>query len=415
MDERTGTVKLMLSQAAEVRLGRQRAPRYEVGDHVVPYLRSANVVDGELDLSDVKTMNFTPAEQEVFGLADGDVLVTEGSGSLDTVGTSAVWRSDLPGTVCFQNTLLRLRPRVGVTDGRYLSWWARHAHASRQMAAVASGANIQHIGADGLKRLSLVLPSLDEQRQIADFLDDRIARIDQIIISRREQLALVRAHEESALEELVQSAGGERRPLQALTDPRRPIQYGIVLPGTDFEGGVPIIKGGDIGSGRLGRLELKRTDPEIERGYVRSRVRPGDLVIAIRGSVGEVGVVPHNLRLANLTQDSARIAAFECDMAWLRAVMESPGVQASMGARVTGSTVKGINIEDLRKVPIRVPSPRSQREAGAKADALRVAAEAHVAGLHRSVALMQECKQSLITAAVTGEIDVTTASSGLPG
>lgn len=158
---------LRLAQAAEVRLGRQRAPQYEQGDHVVPYLRSANVVDGGLDLTDVKAMNFDPPEQAIFGLADGDVLMTEGSGSAETVGTSAVWRADLPGIVCFQNTLLRVRPRSGVTDGRFLAWWARHAHASGQIAAVSSGANIQHIGSDGLKDLRIHVPELEEQRRIA--------------------------------------------------------------------------------------------------------------------------------------------------------------------------------------------------------------------------------------------------------
>lgn len=315
-----------------------------------------------------------------------------------------------------------LRP-VGPISPSYLAYVMRSSWFVGQMTARlrgigspgSGGVRTPRVNVDGLGDIPVRTPPIDEQRRIADFLDDRVARIDQIITSRREQSVLVRAHKESALEELVQSAGGERRPLQTLTDPRRPIQYGIVLPGPDFEGGVPIIKGGDIGSGRLGRLELNRTDPEIERAYVRSRVHPGDLVIAIRGSVGEVGVVPDSLRLANLTQDSARIAAFDCDMAWLRAVVESPGVQALMGARVTGSTVKGINIEDLRKVPVRVPSLRSQREVGAKADGLRVAAEAHVTGLHRSLALMQEYRQSLITAAVTGEIDVTTAGSGIQG
>jgi type I restriction enzyme S subunit len=48
---------------------------------MVPYLRAANVKDGTLDLSDVKTMNFTPDEQRLFSLQPGDVLVTEGSGA----------------------------------------------------------------------------------------------------------------------------------------------------------------------------------------------------------------------------------------------------------------------------------------------------------------------------------------------
>ena len=193
-------MRLLLSQAAEVRLGRQRAPQYEVGDHQVPYLRSANVIDGRLDLDDVKSMNFTPAEQAIFALEPGDVLMTEGSGSAETVGTSAVWQGQLTPPVCFQNTLLRLRPRAGITDGRYLAWWARHAHGSGLIAAVSSGANIQHLGSDGLKRLQVDVPPLEEQRRIADFLDDQVARIDRIIAARRDQQILAREAHSTSLQ-----------------------------------------------------------------------------------------------------------------------------------------------------------------------------------------------------------------------
>lgn len=99
-------MKLSLSQVAEVRLGRQRTPEFAVGDHLVPYLRSANVLDGALDLRDVKSMNFTPGEQALFGLRDGDVLVTEAAGvvtpwasrrcGLETFRTSSASR-----TPCF--------------------------------------------------------------------------------------------------------------------------------------------------------------------------------------------------------------------------------------------------------------------------------------------------------------------------
>ena len=78
---------------------------------MVRYLRAANVKDGSLDLSDVKEMDFNPAEQVTYALRPGDVLVTEGAGSLAAVGASAVWDGELDGIVCFQNTLLRLRAK----------------------------------------------------------------------------------------------------------------------------------------------------------------------------------------------------------------------------------------------------------------------------------------------------------------
>ncbi|MTK04240.1 hypothetical protein [Micromonospora sp. CP22] len=127
-----------LRSVAEVTLGRQRSPQHAEGPFMVKYLRAANVKDGTLDLSDVKSMNFTPDEQRIFGLRPGDVLVTEGSGSLSSVGASAVWQGEIDEMVCFQNTLLRMRPRSEMMDGRFLGWWAQSAFGSGLFASLAS-------------------------------------------------------------------------------------------------------------------------------------------------------------------------------------------------------------------------------------------------------------------------------------
>lgn len=403
----------MLSQAAEVRLGRQRAPQYEQGDHVVPYLRSANVVDGKLDLSDVKTMNFTPAEQEVFGLADGDVLVTEGSGSLDTVGTSAVWRGDLPGTVCFQNTLLRLRPRVGVTDGRYLSWWVRHAHASRQMAAVASGANIQHIGADGLKRLSLVLPSLEEQRRIADFLDDRVARIDRIIGARRAQVQLVTAAFQSSVEATLRLF--PTLPVRYLA---REILVGIVIQPsklyTTDDGGVPALRGLNVREGEIVGEDLVRITPEGHRRNPRSRLRVGDVVVVRTGDAGSAAVVPRECNDWNcidlvIVRPNPGISA-----PFLELALNSARHQASVAAAASGAMQQHFGVNALAALSLPYPGPQAPQLAE-ELLALREETARRGRQLRDSIDLMHEYRQALITAAVTGEIDVTTADSGIPG
>lgn len=76
----------------------------------------------------------------------------------------------------------------------------------------------------------------------------------------------------------------------------------------NVDDGVPIVKGGDVSPERLRLDFLNRTTREIEAGYVRSRLRGGDLVYAILGSIGEVAMVPEEIEGANLTQDAARVA-----------------------------------------------------------------------------------------------------------
>lgn len=167
-----GSVRVALRDAVEVTMGRQRAPKYQTGDHMVPYLRAANIKDGFLVLDDVLSMNFTPTEQAKFALRLGDVMVTEGCGSLNQIGANAVWNEEIRGVVCFQNTLLRLRARDGVTTPSFVAHWARFAFESGAFARVASGTNIFHVGAERAAEMPFPLVELERQGEIAAVLDD---------------------------------------------------------------------------------------------------------------------------------------------------------------------------------------------------------------------------------------------------
>jgi type I restriction enzyme, S subunit len=176
----------------EITMGRQRSPRHSSGDHVVPYLRAANAKDGRLDLRDVKSMNFSPADQVKYHLEDGDVLITEGCGSLAQLGASAQWRAELPGVVCFQNTLLRVR---GVEDrslSDYAFQWARWCFEAGRFAAVASGTNIFHVGAERAKAMMAPDVTLGEQREFLDAVEalDSIASHARTLAARASDVRL---------------------------------------------------------------------------------------------------------------------------------------------------------------------------------------------------------------------------------
>jgi type I restriction enzyme S subunit len=255
-------------------------------------------------------------------------------------------------------------------------------------------------------------PSIDEQHRIADFLDAETTRIDRLVRAQESVLQLISERRKRALEDTLvgQPRPDGWSPLGYLTEYDRPIMYGIVLPGPNVEDGVPIVKGGDVAAGRLTLAQLNKTTYEIEAAYTRSRLRSGDLVIAIRGSVGEVASVPGEIAGANLTQDAARIAPGPSIHAkWLELILQTPAIQEQIGGRVTGATVKGINIWDLRRVL--VPKISLDEQMGAAkhaASALAIMDDLGTASL-RQMNLLAERRQALITAAVAGQIDVTTA------
>src|SRR5205823_552013 len=94
-----GWTYVSVESVGSVQLGRQRAPKHHSGRNMRPYLRVANVYEDRIDLSDVKEMNFTPQEFDIYRLEPNDVLLNEGQ-SLELVGRPALYRGELPGA-CF--------------------------------------------------------------------------------------------------------------------------------------------------------------------------------------------------------------------------------------------------------------------------------------------------------------------------
>ncbi len=372
-------------------------------------------------------MNFDPAEQTIFSLAEGDVLMTEGSGSVETVGTSAVWRGELRGTVCFQNTLLRIRPRRGTTEGRFLAWWARHAHASGQIAAVSSGANIQHIGSDGLKSLPVNVPSLEEQRRIADFLDDRIARIDQIIAARREQARVSLLLSRRAVMDRLLDGRFNQLPIAPWFD-TVPGAHAVRLSNRwsvidckhrtpEYRDvGYPVVSPGDISPGRLNLQRATRFvshDDYLDLADDLRRCRRGDLVYSRNASAGTAAYVDTDDPFT-MGQDVCRITSVHHSQLYLSYCLNYLTEPQLDSVRV-GSTFTRINVELIKALMIPYRDPQGQQLVAAECDDLVEAGARHVALLSCSIALLREYKPSLITAAVTGELDVTTAGSGIPG
>lgn len=396
---------------------------------MIPYLRAANVKDGVLDLSDVKLMNFDPSEQRTFSLHPGDILVTEGSGSIGAVGASAVWKEDLPGTICFQNTLVRLRPRPGVSDGRYLGWWARAAYASGQFASIASGANIYHISAERLKGLPAPLPSLDEQRRIADFLDSATAQMDPLaaaqvkaraVLLERRAAGVLGAVTGRDVGDLVESTlvwtdvipeawpevklGHVARMGSGHTPSRsRPEWWENCT--------IPWITTGEVSQVRDDRCEvLIETRERISKiGLANSaaeRHLKGTVVLCRTASAGYSAVMGEDMATS---QDfvtwtcGPRLDPFY--LLWCLRAMR-PDL---LGRLAMGSTHKTIYVPDLLMLRIPLPSLADQRSIVEAIRAENSAIDSAVDAIDRQLGLLAERRQALITAAVTGQIDVTTA------
>lgn len=269
------------------------------------------------------------------------------------------------------------------------------------------GTGFNRLHPEQLLDAPLSLPPVDEQRRISNFLDADKAAIERLLHLEDQLTALALERMAARRESLLTGVSTRPVPLQHLTDPRRPIVYGIVQAGEEVPDGVPYIKTGDLA--RLDPATLSRTSHEIDRAYRRARVRPGDLVMAMRASIGLAVKVPEALRVANLTQGTARIAPRQgVDTEWLFHVLRTIRVQDQCQARAVGSTYRTLNIWDLRRIDIPTPPLADMPALGTQVAMLSQDTDRQIRLLSRKKELLLERRQALITAAVTGQFDVTT-------
>ena len=153
-----------VGEAGEVQLGQKRDPSVHTGANMRPYLRVANVFDDEFDLSDVLSMHFADRVLPTYLLKEGDILLNEGQ-SVDLLGRSAIWRSDVPD-MCFQMTLLRFRAGSDVVP-EFAHAFFQHMLYTKQFAAEAmQTTSIAHLSASKFSRMRFPIPPIPDQLSI---------------------------------------------------------------------------------------------------------------------------------------------------------------------------------------------------------------------------------------------------------
>ena len=264
-----------------------------------------------------------------------------------------------------------------------------------------------------LADISVEIPEESEQRRIADFLDAETARIDDLLKLTNSQI--------ETLDERRRSCLGLAMSQDHYPSVRLGYLASLVTSGPrgwgDYvgENGVPFFRSANLQRNDIepNLSELARVDPPIEANAEanRSRIRDGDILIGITGAnTGWVAFSSQSLVGANVSQHVCLVRpGAELDSTWLAYFLTSPAIQESLLGSQYGGTKTQLSLPDIRG--IRVPrAPLSEQVAVARslADTLQVLREQ--GNLRFSwQTLLQERRQALITAAVTGQFDVTTA------
>lgn len=165
-----GWRRCQLAEVADIRSGitKGRKTRGELTE--VPFIRAANVQDGFLELSEVKTLAVSSEERERFSLERGDVLMTEG-GNAEHVGRGWLWEGEYEGAVC-QNHVFRVRVDRDMVLPRYLAY-AIGASPARAycLESAKRTTNLASINKTQVSEMVVPVPPLEEQSDVVRKLD----------------------------------------------------------------------------------------------------------------------------------------------------------------------------------------------------------------------------------------------------
>ena len=141
-----------------------------------------------------------------------------------------------------------------------------------------------------------------------------------------------------------------------ICDQARGIRYGIVKVGNFVSDGIPVIRGGDIKSGKVAYDNNKKVTQEISDQFKRTILHGGEIVINLIGEAGHSAVVPEEYKGFNVTRDVAVIPLEDSvDTRFIDFYLRSAGVIEWMRQRLQGSVTLKINLETLRDVPVYLP------------------------------------------------------------
>jgi type I restriction enzyme S subunit len=186
--------------------------------------------------------------------------------------------------------------------------------------------------------------------------------------------------------------------LQEITGDDFPICYGIVQVGPFSPNGIRVlaIKNLNLDYGS----NIHRASAAVERPYSRSRIRPYDVVVSVKGTTGRVGIVPAHFQ-GNISRDLARIRPrAEIAPRFIYQMLQSELVQGRLTKAAVGTTRMELSIAILKQVHIPLPPTKAEQEAIAEALS---DADAVIESLQQLVRKKRHLKQGAMEELLTGK------------
>ena len=362
-------------------------------------------------------------EQDPFiQIKNNDVLITKDG----TIGKIA-FVEDLPGKTTLNSHLLVLRPLKNSYHSRYLYWIFLTDYFTHYVNLVQSGSIMNALSQDNLENFIFTLPSPTEQQDISEFLDEKIAQIDQLIIKSKERVALLQEKRQvtinhavtKGLSDTVLTKDSGVDWIGNIPEHWNTVKLKYLLsllkdgshnPPPRVESGIKFIPGAtNIKNSKVifkNCAYISKADFfEIHKSY---KLQADDILLTIVATLGNVAMVNEEDLPFSMQQSIAVLRPnLDITSKFLFYFLHSDYFQNSLRSRSHSSVKPGIYLESLGNIPIVVSTKLDeQQDISEFLDEKITQIDQLIIKSKERVALLQEKRQTLISAAVTGKIDV---------
>jgi type I restriction enzyme, S subunit len=322
-----------------------------------------------------------------------------------TVGKTYLHNTHEPA--CYAGYLVRFRPRCDV-DSRFISYWAQTSLFIGQIEMGKVTSTIDNFAAGKYQNLRVMIPSFEEQKAIADYLDAETARIDALIAKKQRLIELLEL-------QFLERCRAMTTPLDA---PVAPLRWtAAVRTGTtpsaeaswmmSDDGSVEWFTPGDVGARLTLHPSARRLDPvALSSREVPAFPARSTLLVGIGATAGKVAFMSRagssNQQMTAVVPGERLEPRFLAWQLWARG--------GEMRATAPYTTLPILNNDFVKSFQICVPTLEAQHEIVDCVDRLDRLTTALTRKLGRQTRLLAEHRQAMITSAVAGSLAV--AKSG---
>ena len=408
-----------------------------IGDTIV--LRSTEqTVDGRWQLDNPAPRKLTASEIDGALLIEGDPLLTKSSGSSLHIGKTTLVTAEVEAMrCCYSNFMQRLRTKK--TFLPRLAWYVLNNELARKQLDVLSNTTtgLANLNATMVGQLVVIVPSLPEQTAIAEFLDRETGKIDELVAEQRRLMELLKEKRQAVISHAVTQGLNPHAPMKPSGIEwlgAVPVGWGVKKLGRAAfmqEGpglrnwqftteGTRVICVTNITEAGIdfARLEKFISVKEYKESYQHFTVRKGDVLLSSSGnSWGKVAIYEgdEEVILNTSTIRLNQTTSAPLDRSYIALLLQSDTVREQLRLAMTGSCQPNFGPTHLNSVMVSVPLRTEQMEILAFVQSATDKLDTLTAEAQRAIDLLQERRTALISAAVTGQIDVRTKVVSVQG